>query len=47
MQAHNHEDEAETAYRNKMFKLKKKSNRKSYDYAATAPISPEASFLRY
>ena len=47
MQAHNHDDEAETAYRNKMSKLKKNPNRKSYDYAATAPISPQESFLRY
>jgi hypothetical protein len=47
LQVPNHEEEAENAYRNKMSRLKKKSNLKSYDQSATAPISPQASFLRY
>lgn len=47
LQVQNHEEEAENTYRNKMSKLKKKSNRKSYDHSATVPTSPLASFLRY
>jgi hypothetical protein len=43
LQVQNLEEEAENAYRNKMSKLKKKSNRKSYDQSATAPISPHQS----
>lgn len=46
--AQNQEDEAETAYRNKMSKLKtKKSNRKSFDNSNTVPVSPQGSFLTY
>jgi hypothetical protein len=44
--AQNQEDEAETAYRNKMSKLKtRKSNRKSFDDSNTAQVSPQASCL--
>lgn len=46
--AQNQEDEAETAYRNKMSKLKtRKSNRKSFDNSNTAPVSPQGSFLAH